>query len=327
MSINIYTASEEELVTLDQIGEKRAKAIIKLGNAVPEVEIETLELITAVPSDTWHYWIEQDLVVFDNPKSKEDADRDIQYRQKIEELENEIQRRSMSYQRQLHGQECIIKAERQQKEQLAFKLSHQESLEKERQLALKFLQEESIEEERREMLDESTLKYRGSVHPWREHSEDDQGVSRQTHRNDTIVENRRPSHNTSDNFQPSSRSSYQTFTARGNNACSPINHTSHTGGNTFSSHSPAHRPPLLSSTPIQQPSPYNFQQMMFPPPPPPPHLSSVGHAFPNLSTLPPGFSFQGNTQVFHDSRQQRYTKRYSDETPIKQRTLQINGHQ
>lgn len=202
-----------------------------MRNAVPEVEIETLELITAVSSDTWHYRIEQGLVVFDNPKSKEDAD--IQYRQRIEELENEIQRRSTTYQRQLH--ECIIKAERHQKEQFACKLSHEASLEKEMLLALKFLQEESIDKERHEMMDESTLKYRGSIHPWREHSEGDQEESRQTLRSDMIVENRRPTHNTSDNFQPSSRSSQQTFTAGGNNACSPINHTSHTGSHTFSS--------------------------------------------------------------------------------------------
>ena len=60
MRVNIQTATEEELQTLENIGEKRAQAIIQLRDMLNfPISIQLLAYASTIKEGVWQQWINE----------------------------------------------------------------------------------------------------------------------------------------------------------------------------------------------------------------------------------------------------------------------------
>lgn len=67
MPVHIQTASENELQTLENIGEKKARAIIQLRDMLDfPISVKLLTYASRIKEDVWEQWIIDGLIVIDD---------------------------------------------------------------------------------------------------------------------------------------------------------------------------------------------------------------------------------------------------------------------
>ncbi len=67
-TINIYSATEDELRTLEGIGERKAERIIKLRDQHATIGVEELVMATDIAAKVWNEWLQQDIISLEKPR-------------------------------------------------------------------------------------------------------------------------------------------------------------------------------------------------------------------------------------------------------------------
>ncbi|CAC5407106.1 comEA [Mytilus coruscus] len=85
--VNINTASKEELTTIKDIGETRAKIIIAARTDKGKLTLEDLKLIEGLPKTMWDPLVAAGRIIFENTKEVDDS---ADQKKQIETLKTEL---------------------------------------------------------------------------------------------------------------------------------------------------------------------------------------------------------------------------------------------
>jgi predicted DNA-binding helix-hairpin-helix protein len=66
-SININTASSEELKSIPNIGDKRAEKLLNLQKESRALTVEDVKMLTRIPSTIWDPLVKQEIINFEVP--------------------------------------------------------------------------------------------------------------------------------------------------------------------------------------------------------------------------------------------------------------------